>query len=327
MRKKELIAAAIITLVFILLYFFSPKPVEFSPIVSLIIVILLAMAFVWMFIRTIRGRLVGRRLVFLLVGIALLAPFFMQFALPLQISPEVQSAYDAMEELPHGAVVLTAFDYDPPSAPELQPMAEAFMKYAFKRGFKVIIMGLWPQGPQQATQAIEAAMETYPEFRDKIDYGKDYVNLGFQSGNEFVIVRMGESFKAMFPADVYFTPYDSIPMLENVNDFSDVAFAMNFSAGKPGTVEWVQIAVDRYQLPMAACNTAVQAPMAYPYLKAKQLVGLMGGMTGGAEMEELTGEFGKATTFLLSQSFAHLAVILFVIIGNCAYFSQKTRKK
>ncbi len=332
MRARELIVSGLIILFFLACYFFSPKPMEFSRSTSVLIIFLLAAAFVYVFIRTFRGRFIGRRVVFIFVGVALVLPFFMKFPLPLQISPEVQSVYDALEKLPPHSKILASFDYDPPSAPELQPMAVAFMKYAFEHDLKIIIMGLWPQGPQQADQAIQAAFIENPDLKQKTKYGVDYVNLGFQSGYEFVILQMGQSFKSMFPADLYNTPYDSIPLLKNVSNFSNVDFSMNFSAGKPGTAEWVQIAVDRFQLPLAAGNTAVQAPMIYPYLKKgskgkKQLIGLLGGMAGGAEFEKLTKKPAKATTYLLSQSFAHVAVVIFIIIGNVAFFREKKGKK
>ena len=327
MKTKEMIATSIIIIVLLICKFVLPKPIQLSPLISSFITILLGLAFVYIFFLTIKGRPVERRIVFLFVGIALVVPFFMQFQLPLRISPEVQQVYDEMSKLPPGSKVLVSFDYDPPSAPELQPVAEAFMKYAFKNDIKVIIMGLWPQGPQQASQAVEAAFQQNPDLRDQIQYGVDYVNLGFQSGNEFVVLRMGESFKSMFPVDLNYTPYDSIPMLKNVSNFSNIDWSLNLSAGKPGTVEWVQIAVDRHNLHMSAANTAVQAPMAYPYLNAGQLLGLMGGMSGAAQFEKLTNYPGKATTFLLSQTFAHVAVILFIIIGNIAFLRSRKENK
>jgi predicted lipid-binding transport protein (Tim44 family) len=76
---------------------------------------------------------------------------------------------------------------------------------------------------------------------------------------------------------------------------------------------------------MSAGNTAVQAPMAYPYLQSGQLDGLLGGMAGGAELEKLTGFTDKATTFIKSQSFAHVVVILFIVIGNIAFFRDRGR--
>lgn len=327
MKAKEIIISILIAAFFLAAYFLFPKPIEFSPFVSWLLIILLALTFVVIGVFTFLGKYVERRIVFVYVGVALTLPFFMQFELPLQVSPEVKAAFDELENLQPGSKILAAYDYDPPSAPELQPMADAFMKYCFEKKLKVIIMGLWPQGPQQADQAIQAAFETRPEWQDEVVYGEDYVNLGFQSGNEFVILRMGESFKAMFPTDIYSTPYDSIPILKNVKNYSNVDYCMNFSAGKPGTQEWVQGAVDRFNLRMSAGNTAVQAPMIYPFLQAGQLDGLMGGMAGAAEFEILTGYTGKASTYIKSQSFAHVVVIFFIIIGNMAFFRTGKRKR
>jgi hypothetical protein len=291
----------------------------FSRTVSLLIVAAIGLSLIWILIRTIQNRLVGRRTVFLYVGIAISLPLFMSLKQEIIISDEVRQVYEALQELPAGSNVLMSFDYDPASAPELQPMAEAVIGECFKRDLKVIIMGLWPMGPQQALMAVDTIMTRMglgPE--DKV-YGVDYVNLGFQAGNEFVIQRMGSSFESMFKTDFRGTPYDSIPLLNNIRNFSDIDYGYNVSSGFPGTVEWVQVAVDRYRLKMGAGNTAVQAPTVYPYLSGGQLVGLMGGMNGAAEFEKLASLPGKATTFMLSQSFSHIIVIAFIIIGNVAY--------
>ncbi|MBU1319955.1 MAG: hypothetical protein KKG33_05810 [candidate division Zixibacteria bacterium] len=271
--------------------------------------------------------MIDRRWIFLLVGLSLLIPMFLSSDFKLSISDEVRGIFDAMEKLPPGSRVLMTFDYDPPSAPELQPMADAAVRYCFKKDLKIIIMGLWPQGPQQAEMSLQRAFEV-PEIAAKnLQYGVDYVNLGFQAGNEFVIQRMGTDFKEAFPKDVRGTVYEDIPMLKNVKNFSNVDFVFNLSAGYPGTVEWVQIAADRFDVLLGAGNTAVQAPLAYPYLGGGQLVGLLGGMRGGAEFEKVTGFKAKATTFMLSQTFAHGIVIFFVVIGNIAYFMTRGRQE
>jgi hypothetical protein len=251
----------------------------------------------------------------------------MRFKLPMKVSGDVQLLYDALAKLPKGSKVLAAYDFDPPSAPELQPMSDAFMAYAFKHDLKVIIMGLWPQGPQQAQMSVTKALEMEEIAAKKLQYGTDYVNLGFQSGNEFVIQSMGTAFRQMFPRDIYNTDYSQIPLLNGVENFSNIDFVMNFSSGKPGTVEWVQIAVDRYNVRVGAGNTAVQAPSVYPYLSSGQLTGLLGGMSGAAEFELATNELGKATTFILSQSFAHMVVIAFILIGNVALFLSRKKGK
>lgn len=295
--------------------------------IATILMILLGVSMIFVLIRTVQGRPVERRIVFIYIALAVALPLFMTLPAPVQVTREVDRLVNELEALPPGAKVVAAFDYDPPSAPELQPMADAFMKYAFKHDLKVIVMGLWPQGPQQANQAIEAAM-LVPEIAAKnLQYGVDYVNLGFQSGNEFVIQGMGASFKNMFPKDDRRIPYDSLPIVANVYNFSNIDFVMNFSSGKPGTQEWVQIAADRFGVKIGAGNTAVQAPMMYPFLRSGQLKGLLGGMSGGAEFEMALAERGKATTFILSQMMAHATVIAFVIIGNIAFFFGRKKRQ
>jgi len=325
--KKEYLMYLTILILALIFYFVITEPVVFSSTVSYIIIGLIALVLIWLLLRTITGKLVERRVVFLFVGIAVVLPFFMNIEQKIQLSPEVETLYDAVMELKPGSKVLVSLDYDPPSAPELQPMAESFFMLCFERDLKVIIMGLWPQGPQQAELALQRILE-YPQIAEKnLTYGEDYVNLGFQTGNEFVIQRMGGSFKSMFQTDYYGNQYDSLPLVKNITNFSNIDFGFNLSAGYPGTIEWVQIAVDRYGVPLGAGNTAVQAPQVYPYVRSGQLTGLLGGLNGAAEFEKVTGVLGKGTKFMVSQSFSHVIVIAFIIIGNAAYFLGERRGK
>ncbi|UCD62623.1 MAG: hypothetical protein JSW34_07580 [Candidatus Zixiibacteriota bacterium] len=327
-RTKELIAVAAI-LVFALIFYIGRvsgwQATEFSTGTSIVVVVLLLASLLWMLALTIRGRLIGRRVVFLYVGVAVAMPLFMKLSQEMPVSLAVLGVYDAVMELQPGSKVLIACDYDPPTAPELQPMAETFIRLCFQRDLKIIIMGIWPQGPQQANLALEKILAE-PEIAAKnLEYGIDYVNLGFQAGNEFVIQRMGGSFKSMFRTDYGGIPYDDLPLVRNVRNFSNIDYCFNLSSGFPGTVEWVQIAVDRYGVKLGAGNTAVQAPTVYPYLSAGQLTGLLGGMSGAAEFEIAADARGKGTKYMLSQSVSHIVVIAFVIIGNVAFIMSGRR--
>ena len=327
-KTKEILTLALIaafSLIFYIGKVLGWGAVRFSTTVSFIVILLVALSLLWILILTIRGHLVERRVVFLYVGIAVALPLFMTLSQRIVISPEVEAVYNTLEGLPKGSKVLVSFDYDPPSAPELQPMAEAFLYYCFAHDLKVIMMGLWPQGPMQANLAIEEVLKNEKIESKNLKYGEDYVNLGFQTGYEFVIQRMGSDFRSMFPTDYRGTPYEQIPLVKNVKNFSNIDYCFNLSAGFPGTREWVQIAVDRYGVILGAGNTAVQAPQMYPFMRAGQLVGLLGGMVGAAEFELLTKWIGKGTKFMISQSFAHVIVIAFIIIGNVAFFRSERK--
>ncbi len=259
-----------------------------------------------------------RRWLYIIVALAVSLPLFFNLQQRVEVTPESRGISEAVDRLPPGARVLLACDYDPSSAAELQPMTVTFLKQALSRRLRVIIMGLYPQGPQQANLAVQEALRDPAVAQHAPRYGVDYVNLGFQSGNEVVIQRMGSSIPAVFPRDLRGTPIEELPILEGVRDFSSIAYIFEVSAGYPGTVEWVQFAGDRFHAALGSGTTAVSAPLYYTYYPA-QLTGLLGGMKAAAEYETVTGFPGKAKTYMASQSLSHAAVVLFVVLGNLAF--------
>jgi len=103
--------------------------------------------------------------------------------------------------------------------------------------------------------------------------------------------------------------------------------------GRQRKPQWIQFGGDPAGVPVAAGVTAVEAPLLYPYYPA-QLLGLMGGLQGAAEYEaalvgkypEYTAVSKQAIRFMGPQTVAHIVIILFIIIGNIAYFSSERRK-
>jgi hypothetical protein len=265
-----------------------------------------------------------RRWIFLFVGAAVAIPLFLHIPLTIAITPEARGVYDAIESLPAGSRVIMACDYDPGTAAEIQPMAVTFLKQAFTRHLRVIIMGLWPQGPMQGDMALQEALRDSSIAVLGLKYGVDYVNLGYQSGNEVVIQRMGSGIPAVFPRDSRGRPIDKFPIMDGVRDFSSISYVFNVSSGYPGTVEWVQFAGDRFHTKIGSASTAVQAPQIYPYFP-KQLTGVLGGMKGANEYEQITGFRGKGTSYMLAQTFSHVVVVLFIVVGNIATFLARRR--
>lgn len=269
---------------------------------------------------------IDRRVIFIFIMVAVALPLFFGISMHIQVTPVATGTYQAVEDLSPGSKVLVSFDYDPGSMPELQPMAEAFFRHAFKKDLKVIIMGLWPQGPLQANMALDAVFQDEDIKAKNLQYGIDYVNLGYTAGNEVVIDRMGHSFGESYPQDAQGTFLSEIPLMRGVRNYDNVDLIFSLSAGYPGTQEWVQYGVDVFHVKLTAGNTAVQAPSMYPYVQTGQLSGVLGGMKGGAEYETLLGIPGRAVRYMFSQAVAHAVICFFIIIGNLAFFSMRRRK-
>jgi hypothetical protein len=264
-----------------------------------------------------------RRIIFIFVGVALVLPLFFPLNIKFSVTAPVKSFYDAIESLPPGSKVLLSADYDPGSMPELWPMHLAALRQMCRKNIKIISTQLWATGSPLAERAFN--MVAVDEYHKK--YGVDFVNLGFKEGREVVMVSMGNSIPQTFPTDYHGNKTTDLPIMQGVTNFSDLAMIVNISGGLPGTKEWILQVVSRFHIKLASGCTAVSAPEFYPYLQSGQLVGLLGGMKGAAEYEQMVGVTGLGKRGMDSQSVAHLVILFFIVVGNIAYFSVKLMKK
>lgn len=262
-----------------------------------------------------------RRWIFLTMGILVLVPLIWPIALPLVVTPPVRGFVEAIDALPEGSTVLMACDYDPGAIPELVPMTRTAFRHLLERDMKVVVTVLWNGGPGLVDGVLQ---EVAREFPDK-EYGVDYINLGYKSGNEAVMVLMGQGVANAFPRDYRGQDSRSYPIMQRVSDYSSFPLLVSLSAGYPGTKEWVQQVNTRFNLPMVAGVTAVSAPEYYPYLQSGQLGGLLGGMAGAAEYEKARNEADSATKGMDAQSLGHLFVALCIILGNLVQWNRSRR--
>ena len=260
-----------------------------------------------------------RRWIFLVMGILVLEPLLFPLALPLKVTPPVQGFVDAIDHVKPGSTILMSCDYDPGAIPELVPMTRTAFRHLLSHDCRVVVTCLWPGGPGLVDSIIT---EVSREFPSKV-YGEDWVNLGYKSGNEAVMVLMGQGILNVFPRDYHGNESRSLPIMRGVRDYSSFPLLVNISAGQPGTKEWVQQVQSRFHLPMVAGVTAVSAPEYYPYLQSHQLLGMLGGMAGAAEYEVARHEKGSATKGMDAQSLGHLFVALCIVLGNVIQFLQR----
>ena len=257
---------------------------------------------------------IDRRIIFLIVAVAAVIPILTRAILPLSPTPDVKKAFDAVNSLPEGSVVLISIDYDAASMPELQPMLHAILKHCFIKNLKVALMGHWPLGLPLGPIALDEEAKRF----NKV-YGEDYVFLGFRPGLAAVMINMGKEIRTVFNTDYYGTPLDSIPMMQNVHNYTDIALLIGLEAGSVGDF-WVQFAQARYAQKIILGSTAVVTPDLYPYLQAGQIVGLIGGTRGAADYEKLVNSLGPATVGMTAQTVIHIVVLIFILIGNIGYF-------
>jgi hypothetical protein len=259
-----------------------------------------------------------RRWIYLITGLLVLLPLLWPLNLPLEPSPPVRAYHDAIAALPPGSTVLMSCDFDPASGPELEPMVRTTLRQLFRKHCKVVVVVLYPGG----ARVVDGIVQNVARDSRQVD-GVDYVNLGYKAGNEAVMVLMGQSIAEVFPRDHQGRDVTRLPIMRSTRNYSSCALLVSISVGYPGTKEYVQQVQGRFHIPIVGGVTAVSAPTLYPYLQTGQLSGLLGGMAGAAEYEDLRFERGMASRGMDAQSLAHLFIVLCIVLGNVAQWERK----
>jgi hypothetical protein len=272
-----------------------------------------------------------RRVIFLLIALAVIIPLITHYTTSIPPSLIVQTLFDKIESMPPGAKILVSFDYGPSTAPENQPMANALIRHALEKGHRVYLMALWPTGARQSQELIEDIIEK--EYPNKVE-GVDWIHLGYKAGNQGLINTLMSNMKAMYTTDITGRSINEFSMMDSINTLRDFDMILALGSGFPGTKEWIQFAGDPGNIPVGGGTTAVMAPLLFPYYP-KQMVGLMGGLQGAAEYEsalidkypQLRNRSRIASTSMGPQVTAHLVIIAFIIVGNITFLAERRRSR
>ena len=275
-----------------------------------------------------------RRIIFLLVGLSVLLPLLKPdwFSLPIRPKQHSQIVFNEINKLESGNRVLLSFEYGPSTMPEIHPMSIALLNHLFAKDIKVYATALWPDGNFMSTDAFAEVADDYGK-----KYGIDYVNLGYKIGGEAVIKNIASDILSLYPTDIKGKSIENIPMMKEVNNVEDFDFVFSLSAGYPGSKEWVQYATDPKGIPMSTGCTSIQVTDIVPYVENGQIRGILAGMPGAAEYEELVKtelksrglviKSGEATSMMSAQSMAHVVIVIFIILGNITYYLTRNNKR
>ncbi|KPK72560.1 hypothetical protein AMJ87_04360 [candidate division WOR_3 bacterium SM23_60] len=277
---------------------------------------------------------IDRRIIYLIIAIVVILPLVFPRPQRVRVMTPTQKLFEAVDSIPEEKVLLIDFDYDPQTAPENEPMAIALIRHAFKKRIKVAALSLYVQPLGLAVKALDQVREEFnaraTTNEDSIIYGRDYVLLGWQPPPIVPLLGLGISISGVYPTDYYGYRTDSLPVMWGIRNLSNVGILVSVSGGS-APLWWVAYSQVRYGVMVAAGLTAVSASEFFIYYQTGQFSGLMVGMKGGAEYEEMVAQLDvpgrrRASEALGSLTAAHLTIIAFIIIGNIGYFVRRRRK-
>jgi hypothetical protein len=276
-----------------------------------------------------------RRIVYLVLALAVLLPLVIPSVQKVRVMTPVSKLFNAVNAIPDDKILMIDFDYDPQTLPEIEPMGIAVLRHAFRRRTKVAVLSLYVQPLGLAKKALDQVTEEFNQratsYEDSIIYGRDLVFLGWQPPPIVPLLGMGISITNVYKRDYYGYRTDSLPMMRRIKNFNDVGLLVSLS-GATAPLWWIAYSQTRFGVAVGAGITAVSASEFYQYYQTGQFSGLMIGMKGAAEYEELVEsrlklmDRRKASEALGSLTAAHLTMIAFIIIGNFGYFIRRRSK-
>jgi len=283
---------------------------------------------------------IDRRWIYLVVWLVVMIPLLFPFKIKPQPTSPVQKLFAYIDTMPADKALVISVDFTPDTRAELQPMVVAMLRHGFatKRRVGVLAMqlyglGLGEEALRQVTAEFNAHAATH---EDSVINGEDYVFWGWTTPELTVMLGMGTRITNVFPVDYYGNTTDTLPIMRHLKNYDDVGILISVAAsGIPRL--WINYAQVQFGVHLGCGVTAVSAADYYPYVNSGQFTGMLAGMKGAAEYEQLVadrmaatnGEWGlrnRGIEAMSSQTAAHLAIMAFIVLGNIAFFASKRRK-
>jgi hypothetical protein len=264
---------------------------------------------------------IDSRIIYLLVGLALLIPLIKPLGLPIEISSNSLDFYNYLKGIPEDSIVFFDLAFRETGQAEFGPSVLASFEMLIKQGVKIVVGGQWEQAPFFMQKELEKRGESFGA-----QYGVDWVNIGYKPGGTATWRVIIEDFwKGAAGVDCKGTKFEDIELMERVEKLDEDTFAaiIIWQAGTPGADTWMTYTPE---VPLLSAQMGGGVASSVRYLKSGQMQAILGGMRGAAEFEKLTGCLGEAIGLLDAQGLAILIIIAFVVLGNIAWFMSKKQE-
>ncbi len=276
-----------------------------------------------------RMQTIDRRIIYAALLVSILVPLSLKFSLPNYPAKQSIDFYNTVDKIgddPASANKIVIIDgwWSPSTRGENQWQAEAIVTHLMRRHIHFATLAF---DIQNNTIMQNAVVQPLAKKYGYV-YGRDYVNWGFKPASvaSFTIKGLVTDIPGTLKTDANGTPLTQIPVMKTIKTRADVAAVIDITPSKtPET--WMGLFEQNDNPPFLVALTAVGAPTYYPYLDSKQMAGMLTGIKGAGDYEELLGtqSFGTQATAALSVVYA--LIILLIILGNLGYYMARAARR
>lgn len=229
---------------------------------------------------------------FIAVSASLIISNYKKVSVPIVPQEYTKDAYKLLRNIPEGKTIIIDTAYTPSGRGENGGEIEAVVRMCMRQNVKFVLY-TWTE-----PQCVEVAKNLIRQINDErtaknqriYEEWNDYVILGFFPDGatmlQTVSTNLREAWsaqKAKDPTGIERQVFQS-PVLQNINRVED--FSAYVSVAASGVMPTIVARVGK-KVPVISMITGVMFPEQFNYYKSGQLKGLVNGLVGVAELEEL----------------------------------------
>ncbi|MBN1423655.1 hypothetical protein JXA88_03775 [Candidatus Fermentibacteria bacterium] len=260
---------------------------------------------------------IDRRIIYLLVACAVALPLLAASTTRLIPAEESQSFHRAIAQLAEGETVLLAVEYNAGTAFELEPMVVTLVEEVFSRNARMVVSCFDAQGVGLVEETIAELAAASGK-----TYGTDWVFLGYRPSAPGVIISLATAPYAVFPRDHRGNSLSDLPLSSSLSGYADYQLVAVIASGTTAQ-DWVIYGTGRFHAPIIVGLGGGIGPTFQSFIDARTITGLIAGLRGAAEYEQLAGRPAEALRALSAQSTAHVLLVLLIVVGNASFFAAR----
>lgn len=266
-------------------------------------------------------RAMDPRLIYALVLVAVLVPILHPIGLPVPVSSPTKGLYDVVQALPVGSHVWIGVDGQAGTAAESIPQLIVTVRHLFAKPVKIMFVSFTADGPMIYAKSMNSI-----KIPAEKKYGEDYVYMGFIPGEETGIASLADDIKGTAKREYFGTQADSLTALRDVKTVKDFDLVLTACALSYMMDAYVRQIVTRHNVKLAFLSLGMNYPEKSVYFP-NQIVGILNGLIGAAEYENITGFLGAASSATDAFSMEQVLLLVLIAVANVGYFASKRKRR
>jgi hypothetical protein len=262
---------------------------------------------------------IDRRVIYALLLLSIIIPLFVPSisipGVPSQQSKDFYSTVETISKTDPNKIVIISGAWSSGTRGENKWQAQAIITHLMMRHVRFAILSFDPQNNDLTQRIAEKAAAKY-----NYKYGEDYINWGYRPFSVFTQTLKGivTDIPATIKTDWHSKNLSTFPIMKDIKSVKDVKAIIDITPSNTVNT-WIGLVQGVNHTPLLYAPTAVMAPDSYPYLDSHQISGLLTGIKGAGDYEELTGVKAFATRGAGALSMVYALIIFLVILGNIGY--------